>query len=217
MGNEGKFVSSFSSKGETVILRNLRLEDCGALLDCMNSVVAKKAYLGRKTIKTMKEQEDDMQEWLGCMKNGEVVCLVAELAGRVVGYASVDKDLPRPVDSAANLVKRVSGWNGIRKLFRRFRKARRFFCRFSRTAGLGVVLVHADMQGRGIGENLTLAVIAEAQKAFSIKEIVLHTSVPNKNAIKLYLKLGFVKTGKIILPRDHYGEREDRIEMVKRL
>jgi ribosomal protein S18 acetylase RimI-like enzyme len=217
MGKADGFVASFLSKGEEVALRNLRSDDCGGMLDCMNSVVAKRAYIFRKEPKTMKEQEKDMQEWLSYIEKGETVCLVAELAGRMVGYASVSKDLPYLVDSAANLLRLVSGWDGIRKFLRRFRGIRRFLCRFSRTGGLAVVLVHADMQGRGIGENLTKAVIAQAQKVFDIRKVVLNTSVPNKNAIKLYEKLGFVKTNKRMPARLHHGEIEERIEMVKEL
>ena len=61
------------------------------------------------------------------------------------------------------------------------------------TAELNRLSVRPDVRGRGIGRKLLEAFIAEVTKS-GFKWIYLDTTDPQKDAVKLYEKMGFKKT-----------------------
>lgn len=87
---------------------------------------------------------------------------------------------------------------------------------FSHVGSFGIGLIKIA-RGRGIGQRLLMAVVAEAKKVLKIKIVTLWAFAKNRIAINCYRKCGFVKTETMKGGIKHYGEYLDRIRMVKYL
>lgn len=85
---------------------------------------------------------------------------------------------------------------------------------FSHIGGLGISLIKTA-RGRGIGEKLLRAVIAEAKRVLRIKIVKLSVVAVNRPAIRCYRGCGFQKTETMRGGIKHYGKYFDRIRMIK--
>ncbi len=87
---------------------------------------------------------------------------------------------------------------------------------FSHVGGFGISLIKM-VRGRGIGQRLLRAVVAEAKKVLKIKIVTLFAVAKNYRAVNFYRKCGFKKTEIMRGGIRHYGKFLDRIRMVKYL
>jgi RimJ/RimL family protein N-acetyltransferase len=82
------------------------------------------------------------------------------------------------------------------------------------TASMGII-IGKEARGKGLGEKLFRAVMAEGIKRFKLKIVTLDVFNKNKIAQELYKKMGFKKLGEVKGGAQYYGKYEDEIIMVK--
>ncbi len=82
----------FTAKdGRKVTLRSLRWEDLGDLLDFINSLVDEGTDILRTERVTRKEEVEWLGRRLAQIENGELIGIVAEVDGKVIGNSEVGK------------------------------------------------------------------------------------------------------------------------------
>ncbi|MGC9310817.1 MAG: GNAT family N-acetyltransferase [Candidatus Aenigmatarchaeota archaeon] len=87
----GKVVGERTIVRDKVVFRYPKFEDYGELLGYINEVVSEGAYLNTMKKKSKKEEIEFVAEMLKKCENRQIVCLVAEVNGKVSGMANVDK------------------------------------------------------------------------------------------------------------------------------
>jgi RimJ/RimL family protein N-acetyltransferase len=179
-GIVGKFLSRY---GE-VTFRHPQFEDWRGMLDAINSLIEEKACIIRQTKKTEKEQQETMRAVLYDIERKEMVGLVAEFNGKLIGWVAIGK-----------VAKEKEPGSGV----------------------LGFIFLIQRFRGLGIARSLLCGAITEAERVLEIKKISVETCALNERAIKLCSGCGFVKTGRDLGSRDHYGQPVERVEMAKEL
>ena len=82
----------FTAKdGRTILLRNPRWEDLDGLLDFINSLVREEAPINRTNEIRRREQVEFLARRLSSIETGEIIQLVAEESGKIVGNADVTR------------------------------------------------------------------------------------------------------------------------------
>jgi len=82
----------FTAKdGRTILLRNPRWKDLDGLLDFINSLVREEAPINRINEISRREQVEFLARRLSSIETGEIIQLVAEESGKIVGNADVTK------------------------------------------------------------------------------------------------------------------------------
>ena len=66
------------------------------------------------------------------------------------------------------------------------------------------IMIDKRFQGNGYGSKAIKMIIDEMKQIYNCKEIYLSTDPDNKNAIRLYKKLGFNSTGRVVDNEDLY-------------
>lgn len=87
-----RVVERFWSNGDEVIFRYPRFTDCDGMLRAINSLVAERAFIARQVMKTKEEQQRDTRRVMRGIRKREVVGLVVEMNGELVGWAVIAKD-----------------------------------------------------------------------------------------------------------------------------
>jgi len=82
-----------------------------------------------------------------------------------------------------------------------------------REGSIQSIAVSPDSRGKGIGESLMRSAIDHL--AGKSERVHLLVDVNNERAIRLYRKLSFVETGKVV--KEYYPNRDDAVEMAKEL
>ncbi len=77
--------------GRDVVLRKPRWEDLDDLLDFINSLVEEGAEIMRETPVTREEEADWLGKHLASIEKGEIIGVVAEVGGKVVGNSEVGR------------------------------------------------------------------------------------------------------------------------------
>ena len=89
---KAKILREFVAKdGRKVVLREPQWEDLDDLLDFINSLVEEGADIMRETPVTREEEADWLGKRLASIEKGEVIGIVAEVDGRVVGNSEVGR------------------------------------------------------------------------------------------------------------------------------
>lgn len=82
----------FTAKdGRTILLRNPKWEDLDGLLDFINSLVREEAPINRTNEIRRREQVEFLARRLSSIETGEIIQLVAEESGKIVGNADVTR------------------------------------------------------------------------------------------------------------------------------
>lgn len=82
----------FTAKDRSsVLLREPRREDLDGLLDFINSLVREKAPINKTSEVSRSEENEFLDRQLASVENGDVLHLVAEIDGKIVGSAEVTK------------------------------------------------------------------------------------------------------------------------------
>lgn len=79
------------------------------------------------------------------------------------------------------------------------------------------ILIAKELQGEGVGEEISKLIISEAKKFLKLKIIILRVFEENLPAINLYKKLGFEMVGKIEKGLKYFGKYKNEIIMAKYL
>ncbi|MCE4599167.1 MAG: ribosomal protein S18-alanine N-acetyltransferase [Desulfurococcales archaeon] len=138
--------------------------------------------------------------------------LVAEVDGRVVGYAmSRVEETGDPVllGLASELEDRGSGLLG--KLISLLKE---MASEWRSVGHLVSIAVLREYRGRGIGSSLLSETIRVMRNVYKVESIFLEVRVSNEVAIRLYERYGFKK---VRLIKGYYKDGEDAFVMVKRL
>jgi len=178
-----RVIKSFSSNGDTVIIRYPLIKDSDDLFENINSLVSERVFIDIQEKQTKLKEKKWLLSLLKDIKGGKSVALVAEINGKVVGLANVEREKSKSM---------------------------------SHVAHFGIALIK-EARGRGIGEKLLRAIVAEAKKVLKIKIVTLSAFADNRPAVSLYRKCGFVKTETMRGGIKHYGKYLDRIHMIKYL
>lgn len=140
------------------------------------------------------------------IKEKEAVGLVAEMRGKLVGWAVICKE---KIGFFGFIFLKLFGW----AISQRKKQA------ILRSGYLGFIFLIKEARGAGIAEELLLTAITEAERVLNIKKITLGTCAPNEPAIKLYRKCGFkgIPLGwRDKKTRNHYGEIIKRVKMERK-
>lgn len=82
----------FTAKdGRTILLRRPRWEDLDGLLDFVNSLVREEAPINRIEEVSRSEENEFLASRLSSIEEGDIIQLVAEVDGKIVGNAEVVK------------------------------------------------------------------------------------------------------------------------------
>lgn len=109
-----RILREFEAKGGRIaILREPRWEDLGDLVDFINSLVEEGADIMREAPVTREEEADWLGKLLASIEKGEIIGIVAEVAGKVVANSSVARRraLSRHVGDLGIAIKK--GYRGI--------------------------------------------------------------------------------------------------------
>jgi ribosomal protein S18 acetylase RimI-like enzyme len=86
------YTQTFSTKdGRTVLLRKPRWEDLDGLLKLINSMVKEDAPINRMEEVSRLEEMEFLTKRLSSIENGEIIQVVAEVDGEIVGNAEISK------------------------------------------------------------------------------------------------------------------------------
>jgi ribosomal protein S18 acetylase RimI-like enzyme len=84
--------NKFTAKDQSIVLlRAPRQEDLDGLLDFINSLVREKAPINKTSEVSRSEEDTFLRRQLASIASGDVLHLVAEINGRIVGSAEVSK------------------------------------------------------------------------------------------------------------------------------
>lgn len=101
---DAKVAGKFQSKKGEVVFRYPCFEDWEGMFDAINSLVEEKAFIRRQEKKTAEEQQKDMQAILDEIAGKRMVGLVAELQGRLVGWAGIGKNLKEGAEPQSGIL-----------------------------------------------------------------------------------------------------------------
>jgi len=87
----GKIVEEFKIDGDFIRIRYIKFEDFKDLQEHTNSLVEEGAYLNRQKKVNKKEGLEFITDFLKKIENKESVALVAEVNGKVMGLAKINK------------------------------------------------------------------------------------------------------------------------------
>ena len=178
-----KYRKFLDKSGEIVLLRSMRWEDLGGLLELANDLVAERDSNSDLGIILDKRQTKDSEaqfvsSMLLGMKNGSVINVLAEANGKVVANSEITRGKSSDEYHHGKL-------------------------------GIAIIRKYRD---RGIGSEMLKTLIEESRRT-GIKTLELEVFADNQKAAHLYKAAGFKRVGTIPKKIFRKGKFHDMIVM----